>query len=978
MPMARWLLVGLALAALTAPARAQTSAPVGDEVDRALLPTGILRDEVALSGRLAYVFNDSAGAEVIHLIGEAAVVTGERGDLTMSAREAVIWVHPREIDGIKYTHLEMLLWLDAQVSETAGTVTSGPALFVTLNTAGPLRFTAQEFAYESSAESLVYREGDRVRQAVAQAQLPGGDAEVAMRVLDATGLGRRDRRLDVRPVMYLRAGGEIKPIQVGGREAYAITGVLAGEADTIEYAGDNHGVYLHRGVPGTDDFFELRADSAVLVLPDSEGAKDEEGAARRATRRAGQRVSTGFGEFDAEAVYLEGDIILTQGTVTVQAERLYLDIEEERALIIDAKISTFLTDRNIPLYLRADTIRQLSTKQFIAENAKLTTDEFHTPHYHIGAGRIELINRTPTEPTGEAGPVRAGTFRIRHSTLNIGGTPVLYWPFVRGTLDTTETSIRSLRIGYSGDFGAELETGWHLFNAMGLETPEGFDGTLRLDYYSERGPAIGADVDYEREEYYGLVRSYLLSEQGDDFLGREREDSSTYSGSRGRYLMRHRQYLEDDWQVSFELSYITDRNFLEEFFESEFDNGKEQETLLYFKRQRDNWAATGLFQWRILDWLTQTESLPDLGLWWMGPSPLGRGALYSENRFGVVRYRPREQTLREFLDDGHVESSGTTARGDTRQEVDYPLDLGPFRVVPFASGRLTAWDQTVSTGSAWRIFGSYGLRGSLYLTKVYPDLESTFWDIQGIRHISKLDFTVWASHTNVDSHVLHPFTEGVETIDEIDGVVVGLRNRFQTKRGPEDDRRTVDVVTTEWEVGLFNDATGERTTNGYASYTRPEDSIARNYMAHSIIWRINDRTALVTESNTDLNDLDTAIFNLSYVVERSPRLSYLIGYRFILETDSHLLAFDLNYRMTEKHSIALRELFDLDRGTTNEFTIGLIRRYPHWYSALSFELDRAEDDFGVSLSIWPEGLPSAALGSRRFTGISEGGGLNAR
>jgi hypothetical protein len=370
--------------------------------------------------------------------------------------------------------------------------------------------------------------------------------------------------------------------------------------------------------------------------------------------------------------------------------------------------------------------------------------------------------------------------------------------------------------------------------------------------------------------------------------------------------MRHRQYLEDDWQVSFELSYITDRNFLEEFFESEFDNGKEQETLLYFKRQRDNWAATGLFQWRILDWLTQTESLPDLGLWWMGPSPLGRGALYSENRFGVVRYRPREQTLREFLDDGHVESSGTTARGDTRQEVDYPLDLGPFRVVPFASGRLTAWDQTVSTGSAWRIFGSYGLRGSLYLTKVYPDLESTFWDIQGIRHISKLDFTVWASHTNVDSHVLHPFTEGVETIDEIDGVVVGLRNRFQTKRGPEDDRRTVDVVTTEWEVGLFNDATGERTTNGYASYTRPEDSIARNYMAHSIIWRINDRTALVTESNTDLNDLDTAIFNLSYVVERSPRLSYLIGYRFILETDSHLLAFDLNYRMTEKHSIALR------------------------------------------------------------------------
>ncbi len=970
MPMAPRLLVGLALLAGTVPSLAQPAIPVGDQVDQALLPTGLLPDAVSLGGQLAYVFNDASGVEVVHLVGEATVTAGELGSLRMAAREAVIWIEPRELDGVRYTHLELLLWLEAQVTEVAGTVTSGPALFVTMNTAGAVRFTAREFAYESSAETVVYREGERVREVVRQAPLPGGDAEVALRVLDATGLGRRDRRHDVRPIIYLRAGGEIKPVEVGGREAYAITGVLAGEQDTIEYAGESHGVYLHRGVPGTSDFFELRADSAVLVLPD-EKAESPPTAGRPASRRERQRVSTGFGEFDAEAVYLEGDIILTQGSVTIQAERLYLDVEEERALIVDARISTILTDRNIPIYLRADTIRQLSNRQFVADNAKLTTDEFHTPHYHLGAGRIELINRTPDTPTGEPAPIRAGTFRIRHGTLNLGGTPVLYWPFVRGTLDTTETSIRSLRFGYSGDFGAELETGWDLFNVMGLETPEGFDGTLRLDYFSERGPAIGADVEYQRDEYYGLMRSYLLSEQGEDSLGRERRVSSTQDGSRGRFLTRHRQYLEDDWEVSFELSYITDRNFLEEFFEDEFDNDKEQETLLYFKKQRENWAATGLLQWRMLDWLTQTDSLPDLGLWWMGPSPLGRGALYSENRFGVVRYRPREQTLREFLMDGHVESSGTTARTDTRQEVDYPLDIGPVRVVPFASGRLSTWDQTVLTGSEWRVFGTYGLRGSMYLTKVYPDIQSTFWDVSGVRHVSKLDFTVWGSHTNVDSHVLHPFTEGVETIDEIDGVTIGIRDRFQTKRGPEDDRRTVDVVTTEWEIGVFNDGTGRHVTNGYASYTRPEDSIARNYIANSMIWRINDRTALVTESSWDLNNAKSAIYNISYVVERSPRLGYLVGYRYILETNSNLLAFDLNYRLTEKHSVALRELFDLDRGTTNEFTVGLIRRYSHWYSALSFELDRAEDDFGVSLSIWPEGLPGAALGSRRFTGLAQ-------
>jgi hypothetical protein len=50
--------------------------------------------------------------------------------------------------------------------------------------------------------------------------------------------------------------------------------------------------------------------------------------------------------------------------------------------------------------------------------------------------------------------------------------------------------------------------------------------------------------------------------------------------------------------------------------------------------------------------------------------------------------------------------------------------------------------------------------------------------------------------------------------------------------------------------------------------------------------------------------------------------------------------------------------------------VALIRRFPRWFGAVSFALDEAEDDFGVSLSVWPEGLPEAALGSRRFTGLA--------
>ena len=77
-----------------------------------------------------------------------------------------------------------------------------------------------------------------------------------------------------------------------------------------------------------------------------------------------------------------------------------------------------------------------------------------------------------------------------------------------------------------------------------------------------------------------------------------------------------------------ELSYLSDRGFLEEFFESEFDNGKEQETLLHLKKQRANWAFTALAQTRLMDFTTATERLPDLGFFVVGQPLWGQMLTY--------------------------------------------------------------------------------------------------------------------------------------------------------------------------------------------------------------------------------------------------------------------------------------------------------------------------------------------------------------
>ncbi|MCH8966457.1 MAG: LPS assembly protein LptD [Planctomycetes bacterium] len=968
--------VGVALAILAAGAVGQGPAPIADRVERALLPSGISELGVALDGELVYLFQDEDGTDAAHYLGGFELRQGDRRWETLKSREAVVWITHREYRGRPYRHLEILLWRDAEIRELGGTTTAGPALFVTLNTFGEITTSVDDLAFQSSADRNVYREGNAIRKAVGGAKLYPSDEDISLRVLDTSGLASEERPPKVRLPVLFQSSGEFSMRQVGDRQLITVVG----------------GAYLSRGDPASSEFLEIRADSVVVFLPVSEDAPNGEtsgdaglggrtgrerngegvrAAGRRGSRDRGDRqvMAGALGDTEIEAVYLEGDVQMSQGAISIRASRLYYDFVHEKAIILDAVVHAMLEQRNLPIYLRAAEVRQLSASHFVATDAVLTTSEFYTPHYHIGARRVELIDRTPMEPTGRAAGVRAGSFRIRDATLNLRGHPVAWWPYLRGSVDTSETAIKSLRLGFSNDFGMELETKWHLFNVLGLQKPDGVRATFSLDYFSERGPGAGIDVKYERDTYFGVHRNYALFDDGEDNLGRKREDPPDHD-TRGRILLRHRHYLDDDWELSLELSYISDESFLEEFFESEFDNDKEQETLLYLKKQRDHWAFTATVQTRILDFTTQTERFPDLAFHLAGESLGTWGSWFSENRVGIVRRRAAVQTFRELLRDGRAVSSGAVMRVDSRQEVDVPLDLGPIRIVPFASVRGTAWDDSPHDGGLSRGFATVGIRGSMYLWRVYPEFRSTLFDIDGVRHIIKPDITAWIAQANRDSEDLFEFDETVETIDEVDGFALGIRQRWQTKRGEGDNRRNVDFLTLDVELGFFNDATGRARTRGYTSFSRPENSIAANYVNSSLIWRINDRTALLSELNYDVNDGELDIFNFSLVVERPPRFSYLVGYRFIGETNSNLLGFDLNYRLTAKHTLAIRELFDLQRGRTLDFTIAFIRKFPRWFGALSFELDDAEDDFGVSVSIWPEGLPQAALGSRRFTGLA--------
>ena len=117
---------------------------------------------------------------------------------------------------------------------------------------------------------------------------------------------------------------------------------------------------------------------------------------------------------------------------------------------------------------------------------------------------------------------------------------------------------------------------------------------------------------------------------------------------------------------------------------------------------------------------------------------------------------------------------------------------------------------------------------------------------------------------------------------------------------------------------------------------------------------------------------------LAQAVEREPRVSYFLGWRYIHDTDNSLVVFGSNYKLSEKHIIAFRETYDVDLGRNYSTQVVYIRKWPRWYTAVSFDVDRALEDVGVNFSIWPEGAPQFGVGSKRYTGLTDSIGLGLR
>jgi len=711
-----------------------------------------------------------------------------------------------------------------------------------------------------------------------------------------------------------------------------------------------------------------------------------------------------LGRGPVKAVYMSGNVVMTEGRRTIRADEIYYDFQEKKALAINAVMRNYDVQRGIPIYVRAAKLRQLAENKFAAENITLTSSEFYLPQISVNASSVIITDTTTIDE--QIGKVSDSSYdaEMRDVRLKVGDKTIFNWPFMRSNLQRPDVPLKSIHFSHDNTFGTSIETRWYLSRLLGLREPEGTESTLASDYYAKRGLGSGAEIEYVRENYFGRLLGYVIRDTGEDRLSRRRKNLEPPRELRGRFYWRHKQFLPYNWQLTTGVAYASDEHFIEGYYRNEFNVGVAQETYIHLKRIEDNWGLSILGKGRINDFTDELEELPSIEYHLTGQSLFDdRFTLYNDTQISRLRQRigdrhPKEISQEHFAFVSH------------RTELDMPIHSGPFKIVPFVAGTFgyddrSGFTRTLVDGSGTGRFGEddvwigeAGIRASSQYWKVYPNVKSQLWDLNQLRHIIKPELTA----------VLYEESDSV--VEQRDTLNLAVSQRLQTKRGgtrgTEDEQRIVDWMRLDMDVTWVEDSEKAGTSgpdrfiwnrpivplrvlsapqifNGDLSSGLQRFEMfgpRRNYFGADYVWRLSDTTAILSDMYFDMQSGVTQQFNIGFSRLRWPNLSYYIGSRYSRrvevqdEKGSNAFTFALTYALDPRYTLVLAQQYDFDYGANVHSDITLIRRYHRVYCALTYSADESLDRQAIVFSIWPQGIPELAIGPRRYVGLGASAG----
>lgn len=736
-------------------------------------------------------------------------------------------------------------------------------------------------------------------------------------------------------------------------------------------------------------------------------------------------------------IYLEGNVVFRKGDRVIYADRMYYDVKNKTGTVLQAEITTPAPKFGGMLRLKSDILRQVNDDTFYARHSYLTSSRLGAPRYRIQSQDVRVYDRqTPQVDFWTGAPVfDANGPVIQHdqvvtasnNTMFLGPVPVFWWPRFTTTLEQPSTLLQNFHFSEDKIFGTWVGADINAYELLGIRNkPKGVNWTFTAFDMSKRGAGGGTNLFFNRTDVFGLqgpatgqLQAWGLDDHGLDNLGRTRQNMQPPDPFRGRILGQFRQQLADGpgffdgMQIFGELGLISDYNFLEQYYEAEFEQHKDENTDLQFRKATGNREWTMITQARVNPFFTQTNWLPRFDHYTMGES-LWRDKLTwfehsnaSYAQFNVTQPPSSPQDLANF---NYLpwETSGSR-QGDrvaSRQEIDAPLEAGPVKVVPYALGELAQWGQDLQGNDVGRVFGQVGMRGSLLFWAANPNIESNLFNVHGVAHKVVFDVDAFAAGTNlnltqlplydpIDDNATDRFRRRFMSLDyaaapgefggtlpakfdprfydlrsgiqsfvasptteiagNLDAVRLGMRHRWQTKRGPLGNRRVIDWIVLDTQATY------------YPNPNRDNFGATWGLVGYDFRWHVGDRLTMLSDFSRDFFSQGMRTFSVGANLSRPPNVNLYLGFRtFSGPFTYNTLSFSQSYQLSPKWLATASTSFALaGKGNIGE-TFSFSRVGEAFIVTVSAYVDAGKGNQGANFMITPRFLGQSMM--RRMGG----------
>ena len=622
------------------------------------------------------------------------------------------------------------------------------------------------------------------------------------------------------------------------------------------------------------------------------------------------------------------------------------------------------------IFVEGKSMESEDNSHYVIKDSYLTTSDYDKPGWKLRASTIVV------HPGNRVA--------LHHVVLMVGSLPVFYFPYVVFMLDGSYDGITT---GTNVQIGSRSGWGFFVLNSYSTSITDDLRATYRLDYRMQRGLAGGVDLRYKAGEPYdparagefqprvtGKARVYVAEDTKVrnnpavnvvDTNGST--DSQTINPHRYQLHVVQRVDLREDLYSKLKINKLSDANFLQDFFEKEYQSDPQPDNFFEFTKWSPNTTMSLMTRMQVNKFDTTTERLPELR-YDLKRQPIPESPLFYEGENSVAYLARKYSQFSPNLNDYYA------TRADTFHQILYPKQyFGWLSFTPRIGGRATFYDRSQLSSNEpalVRVAATTGFEASFKATRTWKQVKDPKWEIDGLRHIVEpsviYGFTMQPNHRPQDLYqfdvdrssfginkdlvpITWPQYTGIDSIDRRNVVRPGIRQRLQTKR----DGATWDLA----ELYLYQDynieqAEGEKTFS----------DLFVEFTAKPTRW-----LALGTNLRYDYDNLQFRQIENSVTIFSKKTWKVSLSHNYF-RTQGDQVGVNFGWQINEDWALRTQHRFDPTTGNLFEQSYALDRDLHSWLVSLSMSqlrpLEQASDvRFWLTFTL--KALPELTFDSRQ-------------